>query len=93
MSGHSMLEHGLMPGIATPEQLTQLRNATGKEVDVLFCQLMLRHHQGGIQMVDELLRSSDNADLRALAEMMKAGQVKELTELQRLLDKLGAKPL
>lgn len=93
MPGGSMLEHGLMPGMATPEQMTRLRNATGEELDVLFCQLMLRHHLGGIHMVDELLRSSGNADLRALAETMKAGQVKELAELHRLLERLGAKPL
>src|SRR4030095_8806434 len=31
---------GLMPGIATKDEMDQLRKAAGKETDVLFCALM-----------------------------------------------------
>ena len=37
----------LMPGMATDKELTKLRSLSGREFDVYFLQLMLRHHQGG----------------------------------------------
>jgi uncharacterized protein (DUF305 family) len=84
---------GLMPGMATDAQMAQLHSATGKDVDILFCQLMLRHHLGGIHMVDGLLQESHNDTVRQLAETMKNNQQGEVVTLQGLLTQLGAKPL
>jgi uncharacterized protein (DUF305 family) len=80
---------GLMPGMATPAEMDQLKAATGKQVDVQFCQLMIRHHLGGIHMIDGLLAESDNGQVRMLAERMKSGQQTEITMLQQLLDELN----
>lgn len=91
--GQQALENGLMPGMATPEQMNQLRNAKGKDFDILFCQLMLRHHLGGIHMVDGVLDQTSDGEVRRRAEIMKAGQSREITVLQNLLTDLGAKPL
>jgi len=91
--GQQALENGLMPGMATPEQMDQLRNAKGKDFDILFCQLMLRHHLGGIHMVDGVLDQTSDGEVRRRAEIMKAGQTREITVLQNLLTDLGAKPL
>jgi len=90
--GQQSLENGLMPGMATPQQLEQLRNAKGRDFDVLFCQLML-HHLGGIHMVDGVLSETSDGEVRGLAEGMKAGQTKEVKILQDLLTDLNAKPL
>jgi len=84
---------GLMPGMATDDQLEQLHNATGKDVDILFCQLMLRHHLGGIHMIDGVLQESHNSMVRQLAQTMKNNQQAEVATLQRMLTELGAKPL
>jgi uncharacterized protein (DUF305 family) len=84
---------GLMPGMATDEQMAELHNATGKQVDILFCQLMLQHHLGGIHMVDGLLAESHNKTVRDLAQTMKANQQGDITVLEQLLTQLGAKPL
>jgi uncharacterized protein (DUF305 family) len=84
---------GLMPGMATDDQIKQLHNATGKDVDILFCQLMLRHHLGGIHMVDGLLAESHNQTVIDLAQTMKANQQGDITVLEQLLTQLGAKPL
>jgi uncharacterized protein (DUF305 family) len=80
---------GLMPGMATPAEMDQLRKATGKQVDVLFCQLMIRHHLGGIHMIDGLLARSHDAQVRELASKMKAAQAAEVAGLQTLLDDLN----
>ncbi|GIF68418.1 DUF305 domain-containing protein [Asanoa ishikariensis] len=84
---------GPMPGMASQEELARLRTATGRDFDVLFGQLMLRHHLGGIAMADAALAQSDDEDVRWLAESMKSGQQSELGALTQLLDRKGAKPL
>jgi uncharacterized protein (DUF305 family) len=84
---------GLMPGMATDAQMAQLHSATGKDVDILFCQLMLRHHLGGIHMIDGVLQQSHNATVRRLAQTMKLNQQGDIDVLQNLLKQLGAKPL
>lgn len=40
----------VMPGFADGDELTAPHAATGTAVGILFLQLMIRHHQGGIDM-------------------------------------------
>jgi uncharacterized protein (DUF305 family) len=91
--GQRALNGNLMPGMATREEIAKLNSATGVQVDILFCQLMLRHHIGGIHMVDGLLAETHDAQVRELAEAMKTGQTGEIQVLQSRLTELGAKPL
>ncbi|MGN9779570.1 DUF305 domain-containing protein [Micromonospora sp. H33] len=86
--GTEMVRDGLMPGMATPEQMTQLREAQGKELDVLFLDLMIKHHIGGIHMVDALLDASDEPDVVQAAQTMKNTQQTELTNLQNALKRI-----
>jgi len=88
--GTAALKDGLMPGMATQEQMQELRNAKGKQVDILFLKLILTHHLGGIHMVDGVLAESRNADVRSLAANMKAGQQREITVVQQLQKQVGA---
>jgi uncharacterized protein (DUF305 family) len=60
---------------------------------VLFCQLMLRHHLGGLHMVDAVLDRTDNDDVRWLAQSMRSTQGKEVAMFETLLDEMDAKPL
>jgi uncharacterized protein (DUF305 family) len=83
---------GLMPGMATTAELAQLRAATGKDVDIQFCQLMLRHHLGGIHMIDGLLEMSGNDEVRAAAQGMRNAQSNDVAIMQRMLGELGAQP-
>jgi uncharacterized protein (DUF305 family) len=84
---------GLMPGMATEAEVTQLRQATGKQVDIEFCQLMLRHHLGGIHMVSEVLTLTKDQQVRDLASTMMNGQQNEVTIMKNKLTQLGAQPL
>lgn len=93
-NGSSMLQaDGRMPGLASPEELKRLEAASGKDADILFCQLMLRHHLGGIHMVDAVLEESGNDRVRELAEQMRQAQQGEIEALRELLKVLGAQPL
>jgi len=84
---------GRMPGMATDAELKKLNGLSGRDFDILFCQLMIRHHLGGIHMVDAALKLSDNADIVSLANSIKEGQQREITIFQNLLTQMGAKPL
>jgi uncharacterized protein (DUF305 family) len=84
---------GRMPGMATDDELTKLNTVTGKDFDILYCQLMIRHHLGGVHMVDEILTRTHNPDVVSLAQSIKEGQQKEITLFGTLLTSLNAKPL
>jgi uncharacterized protein (DUF305 family) len=80
--GEDALEDGLMPGMATQDEMNKLDQARGPEVDRLFIAMMIKHHLGGIHMVDGILKQSKNPDVIWLAGSMKAGQQKEIRALQ-----------
>jgi uncharacterized protein (DUF305 family) len=82
--------NGLMPGMATPEQMDSLRKATGKQVDVQFLTLMRAHHLGGIHMAQEAIDLSDNENVDWLATTMVSGQQSELALIDSLLKEVQA---
>jgi uncharacterized protein (DUF305 family) len=92
-NGQVELVNNLMPGMATREEVAKLNSATGNQVDILFCQYMLRHHLGGIHMVDDVLAQHPRAEVAELAQTMKQNQTAEVSVLRTLLTQLGAQPL
>ena len=53
--GHAGHMHHMMAGMASPAQLEALAAAEGTEFDRQFLTLMIAHHEGAIDMVDDLL--------------------------------------
>ncbi|MET8118614.1 DUF305 domain-containing protein [Micromonospora sp. NPDC005189] len=84
MSDGATVKDGLMPGMATPQQMTALRDAQGIEVDRQFLALMYNHHLGGIHMIDAALGKTDNAEVLRVARTMKSTQQTELNNLRQL---------
>jgi uncharacterized protein (DUF305 family) len=80
--------NGLMPGMATPEQLAALRKATGKDLDIQFLTLMRQHHVGGIHMAQEILDMSDTNDVRWIADSMVRGQQGEINLIDSMLKQI-----
>jgi len=83
----------LMPGMATQDEMEKLKAATGKDVDILFLQYMIRHHIGGAHMIDGVLGLDPRPEVRDLAQTMKNNQQAEVTTMKNLLTQLGAAPL
>lgn len=81
------VQNGLMPGMATPAQMAQLRTATGNQLDVQFLTLMRTHHLGGIHMAQAILDESTNKDVTWLAGTMVTAQQGELNLIDDLLKK------
>jgi uncharacterized protein (DUF305 family) len=76
---------GLMPGMATPEELTQLDQLTGTAADDEFLRLMILHHQGGIAMAQAALERSGNEQVRDLATSIVTAQTSEIAAMQDLM--------
>lgn len=85
--------NGPMPGMANAEEITQLRGATGRELDILFVQLMIRHHLGGVHMIDAMLAAGGEPAVVEAAQTMKNVQRSEMANLNQLLTRLGGTPL
>lgn len=78
-----------MPGMATAEQLAQLRAATGVDVDRIFLDLMMTHHRGGVPMMEQAQQRADSPAVRRLAESMVQTQNSELELMASLRSQLG----
>jgi uncharacterized protein (DUF305 family) len=91
--GESMVSNGLMPGMATPTQMTQLQKQTGNALDVDFLQLMLHHHQGGVQMAQYAADHATTPYVKLLASKMVQQQNNEIVEMEQMLRERGSSPL
>jgi uncharacterized protein (DUF305 family) len=92
-SGVSTAGSATMPGMASPADLERLRTSNGAQFDVLFLQLMLRHHQGGAPMARYAAEHGETAQVRNLAEKIAVSQGAESEYLAQLLAQRGAQPL
>lgn len=72
-----------MAGMASAEEMERLENSTGKEFNVMFSELMIRHHRGGIQMAQNFIRSGRNPELIELEKGMVEAQKQEIRLMQK----------
>ncbi|HEX3335039.1 MAG TPA: DUF305 domain-containing protein [Jatrophihabitans sp.] len=92
-AGMAMGPNALMPGMATPAQMTKLETLHGKALDVMFLQLMIHHHQGGVPMAQYAAAHAQTSYVRDLARNMAAVQNGEIVTMEQLLRQLGGSPL
>lgn len=84
-----------MAGMATPEQMAELAASDGTAFDRLFLELMIPHHEGAVDMVNELLDQPGSAYDPVLFEFTSEvtnGQTAEIERMNVLLVKLSADP-
>jgi uncharacterized protein (DUF305 family) len=74
-----------MPGMATSADLDRLSSLTGVEAETLFLQLMIAHHQGGVEMAEAALSRTTNPLVTALAKAIVFAQSGEIQYMQELL--------
>jgi uncharacterized protein (DUF305 family) len=97
MPGHAQMvdQSGtgvLMHGMATDEELRRLRASQGTDAEVLFLQLMIRHHEGGVLMARAIEDLSHRADVLQMAMSIDAGQRVEIATMTEMLTQRGARP-
>jgi uncharacterized protein (DUF305 family) len=90
---HAHHEQGsaLMPGMLTPQEMSRLEAANGKEFDRLFLEFMIRHHDGALTMVNDLF-SIDGAGqepaIFAFAADVDADQRIEIDRMSTMLQEI-----
>jgi len=83
-------EHGAMhtdhkmAGMASPEQMAELANASSTAFDRLFLQLMITHHEGAVTMVEELLEQPGSAYDPVLFEFTNDVTNDQTAEIERM---------
>lgn len=82
-----------MPGMLTPPELERLAAARGDAFDRLFLEFMIRHHEGALTMVAELL-ATDGAgrelEIYSFASEVDADQRAEIRRMRTLLDAMSS---
>jgi len=94
---HAHHAHGatLMPGMLTPEEMARLAEATGTAFDRLFLELMIKHHDGALIMVEDLLSqpgAGQDSDIFAFISDITADQSMEIARMGAMLATLKELP-
>ena len=76
--------HMSMPGMATPAQIESLKKANSTDFDRLFLQLMIKHHDGALDMVDELKKYPGSANDQLLNEFVSDLINDQAVEIERM---------
>lgn len=81
--------HRGMPGMASEADLAALGAARGAEADRLFLRLMVRHHEGALEMVGQHARSAGDPRVEELAADINVTQAKQVEQMTGMLARLG----
>jgi uncharacterized protein (DUF305 family) len=73
-----------MDGMLSEGELSDLREAKGEEFDLLFLKGMIKHHEGAIEMAQEVATST-NKDVADLSSSIIAAQQLEIAKMNALL--------
>lgn len=94
MDAASVAAGAIMPGMATTSEVDRLKTLRGDASDAYFLQLMIRHHQGGVPMMDYAAAHATNQVVENMASKMAQGQVAEIASMTQLLEQVyGGQPL
>lgn len=89
--GHNMEGHAamMMPGMLTPDQMAELRSASGAAFEKLFLKYMIQHHEGALVMVADLLASpgaGQETEIYRFVSDVDADQRMEIARMRNLLN-------
>jgi uncharacterized protein (DUF305 family) len=82
----SMAGHASMPGMMSADDMAKLEKASGAEFDTMFIEMMIRHHQGAIEMAKTELKDGKNTKAKELAAQIENAQTAEISEMQALVN-------
>ena len=82
----------LMPGMATPEEISTLETLPSEEADARFLRLMIPHHEAAIPMAEAVVGKTDRPEVEQLAGAIAASQEIEIRTMQALLRGIGEEP-
>ncbi len=86
-AGHSEM----MPGMLTAEELAHLKSAQGKRFETLFLQYMIRHHEGAVVMVEQLLGGGQGGQESQVFQLAQHMDSDQRVEISRMKSELAAR--
>lgn len=89
-AGASTFEKPPMPGMASVIELDELATLEGRQLEIRFLQMMVRHHRGGLHMADAAVKLANLPAVRDAAMLMGADQSQEIALMLQLLKVRGA---
>lgn len=81
-AGH---DHHAMPGMITEAELESLESARGGDFDRRYLTLMIKHHEGALEMADTVLARGTDTTALQLAKDVTATQRAEINRMRDLL--------
>ena len=77
----------LMPGMMSADEMLVLAQATGRDLDRMWLEMMIAHHEGAIEMAEQVLATTDDLEVEALAQAVVDGQSGEIDRMRAILDR------
>lgn len=74
-----------MDGLMTAQEMSALKDASGRAFDRMWLQLMIKHHEGAVTMAKTQLSQGQSPDAKTLAQSVIDGQSKEIATMTGLL--------
>jgi uncharacterized protein (DUF305 family) len=84
MNHGGMMHEMLMPGMLSEEEMKDLAASRGKDFDIKFLRGMIKHHNGAVEMVKELMGTYGAAQDVLTAKLAQDVQIDQLTEIERM---------
>ena len=84
--------HDMMPGMLTADELKRLDAAQGQDFDRIWLQSMIKHHQGALTMIKDLLASPGAARDDAVFKFVSDMNADQGIEIERMTGMLAALP-
>ncbi|MEU7164560.1 DUF305 domain-containing protein [Streptomyces morookaense] len=88
MSSMSGIGHGnpsAMPGMMSSHDMDQLKGASGKAFDTMFLNMMIKHHEGAVEMADAEKKQGAYGPAKGMAGDIVAGQSAEIAQMRAML--------
>ncbi|GHI86619.1 DUF305 domain-containing protein [Streptomyces xanthophaeus] len=87
-SGHAQHgQHDAGGGMMSAEEMDGLRKASGKAFDTAFLELMIKHHEGAVEMARTEQSQGSSAEAKTMAAAIIASQSAEIDTMKGLLGK------
>ena len=88
MEGHDMGDMSSdMPGMMSSEDMDRLKKASGTEFDKMFLEMMVKHHEGAVEMAETQKAKGKYGPAEKLADDVIKAQTAEIEEMNKILGK------
>ncbi|WP_328773907.1 DUF305 domain-containing protein [Streptomyces sp. NBC_00286] len=88
MEGHDMGDMSSdMPGMMSSEDMDRLEKASGAEFDKMFLEMMIKHHEGAVEMAETQKADGKYGPAVKLADDVITAQTAEIEQMNKMLGK------